>query len=73
VPDSPQIRAGGTVTLYVDETTVASGRIDKTLRRISHTEGLDIGRDALTAVSEEYVEGDNAFDGEIFGVRYTLL
>lgn len=47
--------AGGVGTLRVDGEVVAEGPISHTLFRwISHTEGLDIGRDAISPVSDDY-------------------
>lgn len=71
-PDSKEAGAGATVSLSIDGEVVATGRIDRSLRRISHTEGLDVGRDTLTPVSPDYPEGDNAFDGELDRVTWYL-
>ncbi|MFO1428286.1 MAG: hypothetical protein U1F11_15215, partial [Steroidobacteraceae bacterium] len=70
--DAPRARAGGTLTLSIDGRDVASGRIEATLRRISHTEGFDVGRDTLTPVSEDYTSAGSAFDGELRSVSVDL-
>ncbi|MFZ8984752.1 MAG: arylsulfatase [Steroidobacteraceae bacterium] len=55
VPSEPRPGAGGTGTLSVDGAVVAEGPISHTLFRwISHTEGLDVGRDSISPVSDDY-------------------
>lgn len=72
VSDSGKPGDGGTATLSVDGTVVGSGRIDRTLFRwISHTEGLDVGHDSITPVSDAY-QSPARFDGVIDRVRFTL-
>ena len=55
----------GSVNLYIDGKPVGSGRIE-------HTEGIgfgyeytDVGRDALSPVTDDYGQSDNAFSGTI--------
>jgi len=65
--------SGGTLTLQVDGRTVAEGRIDRTLPNwISHTEGLSVGRDTQTPVSEDYAVEGSAFNGAFAGIRIKL-
>jgi arylsulfatase len=53
--DGGGIGRGGTVTLTVDDTPVAEGRIDRTYAfRVSFDETLDVGEDTGTPVSEDY-------------------
>jgi arylsulfatase len=53
--DGGGIGKGGTVTLSVDDKSVAAGRIDRTYAfRVSFDETLDIGEDTGTPVSEDY-------------------
>jgi arylsulfatase len=53
--DGGGIGKGDTVTLSVDDQTVAQGRIDRTYAfRVSFDETLDIGEDTGTPVSEDY-------------------
>jgi len=55
MPAEPRPGAGGVGTLSVDGEVVAEGPISHTLFRwISHTEGLDVGRDAISPVSDDY-------------------
>jgi arylsulfatase len=70
--DRPAPRAGGTVTLYANGKEIARGRVETSLRRISHTEGLDIGRDAVSPVSDEYTVAESAFRGKLESVTVTL-
>ncbi len=58
--------AGGRCTLYVDDQIVAEGQIPKTQPYIySADEGVDVGIDGETNVSNDYKEGDNKFNGKI--------
>jgi arylsulfatase len=63
--DGGGIGKGGTVTLYIDGTKAGEGRVE-------HTEGIgfgyeytDVGRDALSPVTDDYPARDNAFTGTI--------
>ncbi|WP_372859806.1 arylsulfatase [Sphingobium lactosutens] len=62
---------GGTGRLSIDGQKVAEGRIDHTLRWISHTEGLDIGADTTTPVNPEQ-QSPAEFTGQINAVKVTL-
>jgi arylsulfatase A-like enzyme len=58
--------SGGTCMLYVDDQKVAEGKIPKTQPFLySADEGVDVGMDGETAVSNDYKEGDNRFTGKI--------
>jgi arylsulfatase A-like enzyme len=60
---------GGTCALYVDDQKVAEGRIPKTEPyAFSADEGVDVGRDDETMVSNDYVPGKNRFTGRIVKV-----
>jgi arylsulfatase len=60
---------GGTATLLVNGTKVASGRIERTQPFIfSADEGAGIGIDDASPVTVDYKEGDNAFTGNILKV-----
>lgn len=62
--------AGGTSILYVDDKKVGEGKIPKTQPFIfSADEGVDVGMDGETAVSNEYKEGENNFTGKIQKVK----
>jgi arylsulfatase len=64
--DGGQPGAGGMGTLFVNERQVAQGRIDQTVGyAYSLDEGMDVGMDLATPVSEEYPQNDNAFTGTI--------
>ncbi|MFV0307616.1 MAG: arylsulfatase [Desertimonas sp.] len=64
--------SGGTATLFVDGTEVASGRIDATVPvRVSLDETLDIGEDCGTPVVDDY-DVPFAFTGEIHTVTIRL-
>jgi len=63
----------GTLTLYVDGKAVGSGRLGRTVAGwLSHTEGLDIGLDRISAVSPDYSVQDSAFTGQISEVRVSI-
>ncbi len=66
VPDAPKPGAGGACTLFVDGRKVADGRIPRTVPfAFSADEGVDVGLDGETPVSDDYAQGDNAFTGTI--------
>lgn len=62
--------AGGTSILYVDDKKVGEGKIPKTQPFVySADEGVDVGMDGETNVSNDYKEGDNSFTGKIHQVK----
>ena len=64
--DEPKPGSGGTCILYVDDQKVAEGKIAKTEPfGYSGDEGVDVGIDHETPVSEDYKERDNKFTGKI--------
>ena len=61
--------AGGKCVLYVDDQPVAEGQIPKTQPFLfSADEGVDVGMDGETAVSKDYKQGENHFNGTIFKI-----
>jgi arylsulfatase len=69
VIDAAKPGAGGKCTLFVDGKPVASGHIPKTQPFVfSADEGVDVGMDGETAVSNDYKQGDNSFTGRIVKV-----
>lgn len=61
--------AGGKCALFVDGQQVAEGQIPKTQPfAFSADEGVDVGMDGETAVSQDYQEGNNKFTGKIYKV-----
>jgi arylsulfatase A-like enzyme len=66
VPDDPKPGAGGKCVLYVDGTKVAEGQIPKTQPfMFSADEGVDVGVDNETNVSNDYKMHENKFTGKI--------
>jgi arylsulfatase len=64
---------GGTGTLFVNGKNVATGRIEKTqCCGFSADEGVDVGTDNETNVTDDYKEGDNKFTGKIAKVTIQL-
>jgi arylsulfatase len=64
---------GGTGTLFVNGEKVAEGRIDHTQAGIfSADEGVDVGLDGETPVTDDYKERDNKFTGKIYKVTVEL-
>ncbi len=58
--------SGGISRLSVDGTQVAEARVPRTMPFLySADEGVDVGTDNETAVTDEYKEGDNKFTGRI--------
>jgi len=73
VPASPQPGAGGTGKLLVDGVVVAEGDIPKTMPFVySADEGVDVGCDNETPVTEDYRQGENAFTGKIEKITVSL-
>ncbi|NKS64060.1 sulfatase-like hydrolase/transferase [Rhodococcus hoagii] len=67
--DGGGLGKGGTVTLFVDGTAVAEGRVERTEPIGFGYEFSDVGRDCLSTVTPEYPTGDNAFTGRIDWVQ----
>ena len=64
---------GGTGTIQVNGEKVAAGKIERTQSNVfSADEGVDVGVDGETAVTEDYREGDNKFTGQIVKVTVEL-
>src|SRR5947199_939635 len=67
--DAPKPGSGGKCALYVDGQKVAEGRIPKTQPyAFSGDEGVDVGVDNETMVSNDYKPGENKFTGKIVKV-----
>jgi arylsulfatase len=65
--------SGGTGTILLNGKKVAEGRIDHTQPFVfSADEGVDVGRDAGTPVTNEYKERDNQFTGKIHKVTVAV-
>src|SRR5207342_600641 len=72
-PDAAKPGTGGACALYVDDKPVASGHIPKTQPfAFSADEGVDVGEDAETAVSNDYKQTDNKFTGRIVKVTVAV-
>jgi arylsulfatase len=68
-PAEPKPGTGGTCALYVDDKKVAEGRIPKTQPyAFSADEGVDVGMDGETAVSNDYRPDNSRFTGRIVKV-----
>jgi len=62
--------SGGTGKLSIDGQNVGEGKIAKTQPFFySADEGVDVGMDGETAVSNDYKEGNNKFTGKIQQVK----
>ncbi|MBA4153800.1 arylsulfatase [Flavobacterium sp.] len=73
IADSPKPAAGGKCILYIDGEKVAETQIPKTIPFVySADEGVDVGMDNETSVSNDYKEGDNKFTGKIKKVTVDL-
>ena len=74
VPDEAKPGTGGKSILRVDGQVVAEGHIPKTQPfMFSADEGVDVGMDNETAVSDDYEPGANDFGGEIVKVTVSQL
>ncbi len=71
--DGGGLGKGGTVTLFVDGSQVAQGRVDGTVPMLfSADETTDVGSDTGTPVSDDYGPGDSAFTGRIDRVQLDI-
>lgn len=62
--------SGGTGVIYIDGEKVGEAKIAKTQPFFySADEGVDVGMDGETAVSNDYKEGDNKFTGKIEKIK----
>ncbi len=65
--------AGGMGTLFVNDEQVAQGRIENTVpMTFSLDEGMEVGMDLATPVTEAYPAHDNAFTGTIRSVTIAI-
>jgi arylsulfatase A-like enzyme len=72
-PDAPRPGSGGACALFVDDKQVTSGHIPKTQPFIfSGDEGVDVGEDDETAVSNDYLQNNNRFTGKISKVTVAI-
>ena len=72
--DGGEPGAGGKCILYVDGQQAAEGQIPKTEAfAFSGDEGVDVGLDGETDVSNDYPEGGNKFTGKIEKVTVELV
>lgn len=71
--DKEQRGTGGEVTLLRDDKIIGTGRVERTKagNLISHTEGLDVGMDLQTPVSDTY-SSPAKFEGNLSKVKITL-
>ncbi len=71
--DSRRRGTGGTLTLLVDGRVAGRGRIEATLKNwISLSEGLDIGEDTLSTVTDDYSLAESRFNGTLKSVRIDI-
>jgi len=67
--DGPGLGKGGTGTILVNGKKIAEGKIKRTQPGFySADEGVDVGLDGETNVSDDYPEGNNTFTGKIHSV-----
>lgn len=71
--DGPARGGPGTLTLFVDDRQVASGRIEHTLAGwVSHTEGFDVGEDRITPINGDYTIPTSKFSGVLNKLLITV-
>ena len=71
--DGGGIGKGGAITLFVDGTSVAHGRLERTVPLIfSADETCDVGKEAGSPVSPDYGPEGNAFSGEVNWVQIDI-
>jgi len=72
-PDSPRPGSGGVSQLRIDNQDPVQVKVDRTMPfAYSGDEGVDVGMDNETPVTEEYQEGRNSFTGRIHKVTVEL-
>lgn len=71
--DGGGLGKGGKVTLHVDDNTIGSGRIERTLPfQFTFDETVDVGCDLASPVSPDYGATGNEFTGTLHKVRIEL-
>jgi arylsulfatase A-like enzyme len=71
--DEERPAAPASVTLLVDGQPVAKGGVPRTvLHAVSHTEGFDVGEDAVSPVDERYAGTGGRFAGELKSVEFRI-
>jgi arylsulfatase len=65
-----RVGRAGTITLFADGTDLESGEVPRLVRILGST-GMDLGRDALSQVCDDY-EGEFPFTGELIKVTVDL-
>jgi arylsulfatase len=71
--DGGGLGKGGTVTLDLDGTKIGDGRVDATIPLIfSGDETTDLGKDAASAVSDDYAPETSAFSGTVNWVQIDI-
>jgi arylsulfatase len=70
--DGGGLAKGGTVTLDLDGTKIGEGRVDATVPMIFSSETTDLGRDAGSAVSDDYTPEDSVFTGTVNWVELDI-
>jgi arylsulfatase len=72
-PDSPKPGSSGTSQLRIDDQKPTEVKVGRTMPfAYSGDEGVDVGTDNETPVTEEYQEGHNQFTGKIHKVTVEL-
>lgn len=72
-PDGPKPGSGGTSQLRIDDEQPTEAKVGRTMPfAYSGDEGVDVGTDNETPVTEEYSEGRNQFSGKIHKVTVEL-
>jgi arylsulfatase len=71
--DGGGLAKGGGVTLYIDGTRVAEGRVDGTIPMVfSADETCDIGSDTASSVSDDYTREGSVFTGTVHWVQIDI-
>jgi arylsulfatase len=71
--DGGGLAKGGTVTLYLDGTSISEGRVERTQPMLfSMDETTDVGTDSATPVSDDHGPKDSRFTGVIDWVEIDL-
>jgi arylsulfatase len=63
---------GGVGALFVNGAKVGEGRIERTTPNVFNMEGVDVGMDLGTPVTEDYPQHHNEFNGRIARVTIAV-
>ncbi|MBO0729994.1 MAG: arylsulfatase [Acidimicrobiaceae bacterium] len=70
--DGGGLAKGGTASLFLDGTKIGEGRLDATVPMVFSSETTDLGKDAGSAVSDDYTPDNSTFTGRVNWVQLDI-